>query len=114
MSAPKLRANLLIWAGLWFAPLIWAVNVQLGPILPYVDCRSQLHTSAIISFIGVALTAMSGLVSWQTARRLAGDTHAQRGIIGFGSGVSALSACLFTFALLMQAAASMVLTGCEK
>ena len=114
MSTPTLRTNLLIWAGLWFAPLIWAANMQLGQILPYADCRSQLHTSAITSSIGVALTAMSGLVSWQAARRLAGDARAHRGIICFGSGVSALSACLFTFALLMQAAASLVLTGCER
>jgi|GEM_PF-943411 len=114
MSARKLHFNLLVWAGLWLAALIWAVNMQLGQILPYTDCRSQLHISAITSFVGAALTAMSGLVSWQSARQPAGEAHAQREITGFGSGVSALSACIFTFALLMQGAASLVLTGCER
>ncbi|WP_448031355.1 hypothetical protein [Bradyrhizobium liaoningense] len=114
MSTSKLFTHLSIWAGLWFAPLVWAVNMQLGQILPYADCRSQLHLSAATSLIGAALTMASGLASWLSSRRVTDDTDEHRSNAEFGSTVSALSATLFTFALLMQGAAAMVLTGCEK
>ncbi|WP_407118883.1 hypothetical protein [Bradyrhizobium sp. LMG 9283] len=114
MSASKLLTHLWIWAGLWLAPLVWAANMQLGQILPYADCHSQLHVSAITSFIGAALTTASGLASWLSPRRVLGKTGGHQGNADFGSTVSALSAGLFTFALLMQGVAAMVLTGCEK
>jgi len=114
MNASKLLTHLSIWAGLWFAPLVWAANMQLGQILPYVDCRSQSHASAITSFIGAALTTASALSSWLSPRRVIGKTDGNHGNADFGSTVSTLSAGLFTFALLMQGLAAMVLTGCEK
>jgi hypothetical protein len=114
MSASKLRTNLLTWAGLWFAALVWAVNMQLGQILPYADCRSQLHSSAVVSFVGAALAIVSGLTSWQYPRRIGGAACLRNSTVHFGSTVSALSATLFTFALLMQGVASLVLSGCEK
>lgn len=114
MNASKLFAHLSIWAGLWLAPLVWAANTQLGQILPYADCRSQLHASAITSFIGAALTIASGLASWLSPQRVIDETDGHPGNADFGSTVSALSAGLFTFALLMQGVAAMVLTGCER
>lgn len=113
MNASKLLTNLLVWAGLWFASLIWAANMQLGQILPYADCRSHFQFSAIASFTGAALAALSGVASWLARQRIAGDGP-RHGNVDFGSGVSALSAAIFTFALLMQGVASVVLTGCEK
>jgi hypothetical protein len=113
MSASKFLTHLTIWAGLWFASMIWAVNMQLGQILPDVDCRSPLHISAIISLAGAALTALSGVASWSCAPR-PGVASAPAHTIDFARSVSALSACLFTFALAMQGMASLVLTGCER
>jgi hypothetical protein len=113
MSASKFLTNLTIWAGLWFASVIWAVNMQLGQILPDADCRSPLHISAIISLAGAASTAAAGLASWfgAPAPTVAdGPVHT----MDFARAVSALSACLFTFALAMQGVASLVLTGCER
>lgn len=114
MSMSKLPENLLIWAGLWLAPLVWAANMQLGQILPYADCRASLHPSAVVSFAGAVVAALSGLVSWRRSRRPAHHGGVPDSTICFGGTVSALSACLFTFALLLQGIASMVLTGCEK
>jgi len=114
MSASRHLTHLRVWAGLWLAALIWAVNMQLGQILPYSDCRSQIHASAIISFVGAALTSASGLASWWSSRQLGGETAAEQSNARFGRIVSALSASLFTFALLMQGVAAMVLTGCER
>jgi hypothetical protein len=113
MSASRFLTHLTIWAGLWFAAVIWAVNMQLGQILPDVDCRSTLHVSAIISLAGAILTALSGVASWSCATRL-GVASAPAHTIEFARAVSALSACLFTFALAMQGVASLVLTGCER
>lgn len=114
MSMSKPLAHLLIWAGLWLAPLIWAVNMQLGQVLPYTDCRRSLHAAAITSFLGAAITSPSGIVSWRCAGRLGADASSRPNTVSFGGGVSALSATIFTFALLMQGIAAMVLSGCEK
>ncbi len=114
MSTSRLLTRLSIWAGLWFAALIWAVNMQLGQILPYADCRSQLHWSAITSFAGAALATASGLVSWLAARKVIRGGVAAQGNVDLGRTVGALSASIFTFALLMQGVAAIVLTGCEK
>lgn len=113
MSMSKPLANLAIWAGLWVAPLVWAANMQLGQILPYADCYGRMHASAIASFLCGAVAALSSAVSWRYARgpNSASET---RQIAVFGAFVSALSAALFTFALVMQGIASMVLTGCER
>lgn len=113
MSMSKPLANLAIWAGLWVAPLMWAANMQLGQILPYADCYGRMHASAIASFLCGAVAALSSVVSWRYLRdpNSASETHS---IAVFGARVSALSAALFTFALVMQGIASMVLTGCER
>ncbi|WIW46870.1 hypothetical protein ML401_01760 [Bradyrhizobium sp. 62B] len=113
MNTSNRFTHLSVWAGLWFAPLIWAVNMQLGQILPYADCRSQLHSSAIISFVGAVFTSASGLNSWWSPRRVGGGA-AEQSNAHFGGIVSALSAGIFTFAMLMQGVAALVLTGCEK
>jgi hypothetical protein len=113
MNASRLFTHLSIWSGLWFAALIWAVNMQLGQILPYADCRSQLPLSAIVSFVGTALTSASGLASWWSPRRFDGEAADQRNA-HFGGIVSTLSASVFTFTLLMQGLAAVVLSGCEK
>ncbi|MGL9622398.1 hypothetical protein QRQ56_30935 [Bradyrhizobium sp. U531] len=113
MNASRFVNHLSIWAGLWFAALVWAVNMQLGQILPYADCGSKLPLSAVISFAGAALTSASGLASWWSLRRVTGEAAEQRNA-NLGRIVSALSAGLFTLALLMQGVAAVVLSGCEK
>jgi hypothetical protein len=114
MSGSRILSNLLLWAGLWAAPLVWAANMQFGQILPYADCRSQLHTSAIISLIGCTIAALSGFVSWWSAKRRAADTGTPGETVSFAGTLSALCALVFIFALAMQGIASMVLTGCER
>jgi hypothetical protein len=114
MTVSKLLSNLLLCAGLWAAPLVWAANMQLGQLLPYLDCRAQLHISAVASLIGAGIAALSGVASWQSAKRAAAETAGIHQTIAFAGALSALAALVFTFALVMQAAASMVLTGCER
>jgi hypothetical protein len=112
MNASRLMSHLLLWAGLWVAPLVWAVNMQLGQILPYTDCRSQLHVSAVVSLIAAVIAALSGLASWRSAKPSSADALGETA--SFAGTVSSLAALVFTFALIMQGIASMVLTGCER
>jgi uncharacterized membrane protein YqjE len=51
-------------AGLAVASAAWAVNMQLGEILPYVDCQHQARFSAAASFVALVLAAVGAVVSW--------------------------------------------------
>ena len=109
----RVLARLAEWAGLWVGTVLWATNIQLGQMLPLTDCVMQRHLLAIISLTAVLGTALAGALSWQSSKT---------GIIGFRSpstfhfisALSALASLVFVFALTLQMAASVVLTGCER
>jgi hypothetical protein len=89
------------------------MNMQLGQILPYIDCAQRVRYSAWTSSGGAVLALVAGCVSWQQVRsplRGFGSPTTLR----FAGTMSALSALVFAFALIMQAVASVVLTGCER
>lgn len=113
MSIRKIQNILSILAGLLIASTVWAINMQLGQILPYVDCARQSRMSAIISFIGAAAAIIAAAVSWRWADRsqMAATVMATS---NFLARLGALSALLFAFALSMQGIASLVLSGCER
>ena len=111
MKEPSTSAKLMAWAGLVIGGVIWAANSQLGQILPTSDCVGNAHLSATISFAGALIVLSSGLVSWYLdSRPSIGDDRS----LPFAARLSALAALVFTFALLMQGAASLVLSGCER
>jgi hypothetical protein len=111
MRLPSTSAKLMAWAGLVIGGVAWAVNTQLGEILPTADCIGKHHGSAIISFFGALIVLGSGALSWRLdSRPSIGDDRS----LPFSSRLSALAALVFTFALLMQGAASLVLSGCER
>lgn len=113
MISPRTRARLVAWAGLWIAALLWAVNTQLGQILPYLDCTEDVRISAVLSMALAMLALLAGSMSWRssrTARAGFGSPDAVR----FAAAISALSALIFAFALALQSIGSMVLTGCER
>jgi hypothetical protein len=113
MNIRKILAMLTINAGLLIAAMAWAINTQLGEILPYVDCRNQSRWSAILSFIGLVVACLAGATSWHWANqaRFAGPLTAASTFI---ASMGALSALVFAFALSMQGIASLVLSGCER
>jgi hypothetical protein len=88
------------------APLLWAVNMQLGLILPYAECGSRIRPALTGSVIAVLLALGAAAVSWRSA--WPGPTGR------FWSGVCALVGVVMAFALLLQAAAAFMLTGCER
>jgi hypothetical protein len=88
------------------APLLWTVNTQLGLILPYAECGSRYRPALIGSVIAVVFALGAAAISW----RGAWPGHTGR----FWSGVCALFGIVLAFALLLQAAAAFMLTGCER
>jgi hypothetical protein len=88
------------------APLLWAVNMQLGLILPYAECGSRIRPALTGSVIAVLLALGAAAVSWRSA--WPGPTGR------FWSGVCALLGVVMAFALRLQAAAAFMLTGCER
>jgi hypothetical protein len=113
MSVRKIQDRFSVVAGLLIAPTVWAINMQLGEILPNIDCVHQSRWSAIISFVGVGAAVLAGAISWRWAdqARLAAPLTATS---RFVASLGALSALVFAFALSMQGVASLVLSGCER
>ncbi|CCD85405.1 protein of unknown function [Bradyrhizobium sp. ORS 285] len=111
MTAPTTTAKLTAWAGLVIGGLAWAANTQLGEMLPTTDCISTISPSPIVSAaLLVVVLAAAGLSWW-----LDGKPSAQADrTLPFASRLSALTALMFAFALLLQAIASLVLSGCER
>jgi hypothetical protein len=102
----------LLCVSLLVAPVAWAANTQLGLILPYYDCQHQARLSAVVSIVALVAAVLAGAISWQSAARArAVGLFPAPTFLGW---ISALSATVFAFALLMQGLASLVLSGCER
>ncbi|MCA6119195.1 hypothetical protein J6524_30585 [Bradyrhizobium sp. WSM 1738] len=113
MISNRNRLALEVCAGLSVAPAIWIINTQLGRILVYLDCQHRTAYSAIASFAGAVANCVVAAVSWRAAQRVFLSEPPPTELSFVGS-LSALSALLFAFALLMQGAASLVLSGCQR
>jgi hypothetical protein len=104
------RAGLTACAGLIMAPAVWALNMQLGQVLPYAECGASWRLSATVSSLCIVVACLSGWVSWHaTSRQPIGGSA-----LHFMARLSASLAGIFAFALLLQAIAGIVLTGCER
>ena len=103
------------YAGFIAGPLAWAINVELGQILPYPECRLKLPLLAAISWALALLVLAASATSWQSEidpeRRLAESGRVTR---AFTKNLSSLIGALFALALLLQGLSSVVLSGCER
>jgi uncharacterized membrane protein YqjE len=113
MTTHNILLRFSLIAGLAMASSAWAVNMQLGQILPYLDCQHQQRFSAMASFAALLLTAAATVLSWRASRR-AEDRAPVTATSSFIGALSALCALIFVFALSMQTVASLVLSGCER
>jgi hypothetical protein len=113
MTVLRTGVRLAVWSGLWAPALLWAVNTQLGQILPYVDCARHFRFSALTSMAATVFTLLAGCVSWRSVRPPP-TGFGSPSTLRFVGSLSALSALIFAFALIMQTIASVVLTGCER
>jgi hypothetical protein len=112
MSISRHSVALVNWAGLLVAGMAWAINTQLGQILPYLDCQREARFCSASSLIGAFAAGLACVVSWRSASRL--GTAAPNRTAAFVGLMSAIAGMVFTFALSMQGVASLVLSGCER
>lgn len=113
MTRSRTFTRLAAWSGLCVTALVWALNVQLSQLLPYSDCTRRIHFLTIASLAGTIVACLAGLVSWLVIRTDGASFGSSR-VFRFVGTLSALSAAVFAFALVLQAIASLVLTGCER
>jgi hypothetical protein len=95
-------------AWLLVGPVLLAVSTQASQILPYADCDASFRSGLALSALSAVLTLGAGWMSWHglgATRRSAGQ---------FMVIVGTLATLVFAFALFLQAAAGVVLSGCER
>jgi len=92
--------------GLMAAAALWAVNMQLGEMLPEWQCRAQNNALGLTSVVAAMLSLVSAAVSWRS------PWPSRAG--WFWSRLCTLAALLFAFALLLHGVAGFMLSGCEK
>jgi hypothetical protein len=96
------------YAGLIWAPLVWAINTQLSQMLPYADCRGHTHLMALTACAAVVLTLGASSLSYARLR-----TASSRESVFIGW-LSVLCGLIFTLALIFQEAATLLLSPCER
>lgn len=90
------------------APGAWAINTQLGQILPHVDCASSTGWTAVAAFAATVLALTGVLISRDDSISTASRTKL------FISWLNVLLGLTFAFALVLQGAATLLLSGCER
>ena len=95
MSASKTIAHLCAWSGLWLASLVWAVNMQLGQILPYLDCRTMRTRQRSLRLRRRPSPALRAVTSWRVAARPAAANAPRDTFYFVGAIERARRACLY-------------------
>jgi hypothetical protein len=94
------------YAGLIIAPTAWAASTQFGQILPYGDCSSGAGLTVSMTFAAAALAAGAGFLSWQQKGHVISRTQRAMTYVATFSGLS------FAFAIILQGAATLLLSPC--
>jgi hypothetical protein len=105
MTLPA-RRKLAAWLAALAAPAVWAMTMQGGQLLPYVDCGRGHRWTAAAALTATVLALLSGSICWRN-RSL---DHPGR----FACAVGSLLAVVLAFATLLQAIAGIMLSGCER
>ncbi|WP_431324607.1 hypothetical protein [Rhizobium sp. YTU87027] len=95
------------YAGLVLAPAIWAINTQLGLVLPYADCGTEMSSTLLVCAAAILLAVGSALISY------AGRVSAGARTTLFLCDLSTLTALIFAFALILQGVGSWLVNGCQ-
>lgn len=93
-------------SGLLVSPALWVANSQAGLILPPLECHAELGLAPIASFVLALVSAMSASCSFAV---IGGTAPRLRRFIALASGLAGL---VFTYALLLQGAASVLVDRC--
>lgn len=111
-------AVLLPCAGLVIPPLLWALNTQIGLIIPDPECRSGFHFGALSSFSATALALAAGYLSWRARKgefaRSAAPRSGYAASFDFVAMLGGLTGLVFAFAMMLHGTSSLLLSGCER
>lgn len=106
MSWPSRHPGTLASAGLLAGPLAWAIAAELGLALPYAECHASFRPLLILTLLLTGAALWGGVLSWRAP---------WPGRVGwFARALFALLAVALAYAILLQALASALLTGCER
>ena len=101
-----MKSLVTLYAGLTLPPAAWALNTQLGLILPYRDCSAGSNAAGGGALALALLAASGALLSWRHGRVATG----RAGRAGaYGGAVFGL---VFCFALGLQGAATWLISPC--
>jgi hypothetical protein len=112
-----MRLNVLPYAGLIVGPAWWALDTQLGQILPYPSCSTSLPLLALPAFLGMVVAFAAAVVSFKAPEPVTeGDRRAAQAprSLDFIRLLAGMTSLVFAFALLLQGTATLVLSGCER
>lgn len=94
------------YAGLYLPPAAWAINTQLGQILPYGDCSAGARWTSLVAFITATAAIGGAIVSQRFGAAMASRTAL------FLSRLAFLFGLCFAFALVLQGAATVLVNPC--
>jgi hypothetical protein len=103
-------------AGFFAGPAAWALHQQIGYMLVPVSCQARTMLVPIVTLLAVVLALAGSYLSWMPWRAAEAGESAADAIRArrFLAILSAWSAALFAFAILLQGAATLILNGCQR
>ena len=104
-------------AGFFAGPFAWAVHQQGNYMLVPVSCHERMMFLPMVTLATAAIALIGGSFSYGAWRRLGppgGEENPERNNHRFLVGLSLLMTALFVFAILMQGAATLILSGCQR
>jgi hypothetical protein len=98
----------LALAGLLVGPVVWAVNMELGQILPYPECGASFRPSPLMSGAAMLLSLGGAALSY----RASGLRRDGAGMLGFLGTLGTMMGPLVAFALLLQLLSGLLVSPC--
>lgn len=96
------------YTGLVLPPTAWAINTQLGQILPYADCNGGVSWTLIGAFAAAAIAAAGVLFCYNALTAQPSQTGS------FVGKLSLLFGLAVSFALILQVAATILVNPCAR
>jgi hypothetical protein len=103
----RILGHLRPWLGIAAAAIGWGASHQIGSEAVFDDCSVGPGLVLLVCLAGLIVTALGGFFSLGVWRR---DESEGRRFVGL---VGALLAALAAFAILLQAASSLILAPCS-